>query len=374
MLSDHDIKELLGIIDDRIDKRISTNSHSYLKCAPAIVSSVENNIATVRLASSEDEPKNYFQAPNKTGLPIYQDDVVWLVWFESLTNAVVMWTNEASDMSIYDELLDTNLYINDVENYATDNVTRINEALSSVNSDVARIEGILSSINLLHNWYFPNPVNQRGASGTITATGYFIDRWKLTSGSVTLESTGLTLNGTIVQISEYAWGTNVTASVRMVSGTATITYDNTTKTTTVTSSGGVIEAVKLEYGSVSTLANDAPPDYGEQLALCQRYFLYIPSVSVFTGIWGSTTQARLFIPLPVPMRIDTPTITTPSPAKLTCYTSSGNSTHTITGFGTGGAENGYLRAFATVSKPASVPAYTSVAFRNEYRLLVSAEL
>ena len=228
--------------------------------------------------------------------------------------------------------------------------------------------------NLLHNWDFRNPVNQRGASGTITATGYFIDRWKLTSGSVTLESTGLTLNGTIVQISEYAWGTNVTASVRMVSGTATITYDNTTKTTTVTSSGGVIEAVKLEYGGVSTLANDPPADYGEQLALCQRFFTYIGSTSVFTGIFDSTTQARLYIPLPVSMRISAPTITMPSSANLTCYASSANAQYTITGFSTSRADRAYMIAHATISSATAFKTWTSVSFRNEGYWDVSADL
>ena len=228
--------------------------------------------------------------------------------------------------------------------------------------------------NLLHNWYFPNPVNQRGVSGTITTAGYFIDRWKLKSGSVTIGSAGLTLNGTIIQISEYPWGTKVTASVRMVSGTATITYDNTTKTTTVTSSGGVIEAVKLEYGSVSTLANDAPADYGEQLALCQRFFTYIGSTSIFTGIFGSTTQARLYIPLPVSMRIASPTITMPSNANITCYTSSANAQYTITGFSTSRADRAYMIANATISSATAFNTWTSVSFRNEGYWDVSADL
>ncbi len=228
--------------------------------------------------------------------------------------------------------------------------------------------------NLLHNWYFPNPVNQRGVSGTITTAGYFIDRWKLKSGSVTIGSAGLTLNGTIIQISEYPWGTKVTASVRMVSGTATITYDNTTKTTTVTSSGGVIEAVKLEYGSVSTLANDPPADYGEQLALCQRFFTHIGGTSVFTGIFGSTTQARLYIPLPVSMRIAAPTITMPSSANLTCYTSSANAQYTITGFSTSRADRAYMVANAAISPATSFTTWTSVSFRNEGYWNVSADL
>lgn len=136
--------------------------------------------------------------------------------------------------------------------------------------------------NLLDNWYFPNPVNQRGASGTISTAGYFFDRWKLVSGSVTINSGGIVLNGTIAQVLEYAVGQTVTATVLTPDGVTDVTpvYDDETKTFTVTTQGKTIRAVKLELGSVQTLAHqDANgawvlneiPDYGEQLLKCQRY-------------------------------------------------------------------------------------------------------
>ncbi|MDE7262276.1 MAG: collagen-like protein, partial [Oscillospiraceae bacterium] len=56
------------------------------------------------------------------------------------------------------------------------------------------------------------PVNQRNVSGTIAAPGYFIDRWKLISGSVTITEGGLLLSGTMAQILEAAPGQEVTAS------------------------------------------------------------------------------------------------------------------------------------------------------------------
>lgn len=163
--------------------------------------------------------------------------------------------------------------------------------------------GVLKGENLLHNWYFPNPVNQRGVSGTISTTGYFIDRWILTSGSVTLTSNGLTLNGTMTQILEYAVGTDVTASVSMYSGTATASYNNSTKTFTITSSGGTIRAAKLEKGTVSTLPNDAPPDYGEQLSICQRYQFAIKSYSRYAPCWVATNWIDFAISLPCNMRV-----------------------------------------------------------------------
>ena len=72
----------------------------------------------------------------------------------------------------------------------------------------------------------------------------------------------------------------------------------------------VIRAVKLELGSVSTLAMDTVPNYQQELAKCQRYF---QRISIGTGqgfgygVATSTTTARIVIPLSVPLR-DAPTI------------------------------------------------------------------
>lgn len=71
-------------------------------------------------------------------------------------------------------------------------------------------------------------------------------------------------------------------------------------------SGTVIRAIKLEKGTESTLANDAPPNYAEELLKCQRYFLRVLrnggySVDVGFGVADSATTARITIPTPVPM-------------------------------------------------------------------------
>ena len=138
----------------------------------------------------------------------------------------------------------------------------------------------LSNPNLLDNWYFGNPVNQRNVSGTIDAVGYFLDRWKLVSGSVTIGSNGITLNGTIAQILETAVGTDVTASALTTEGVVVASYDNNSKTISLTGTGQTFVAAKLELCSTQTLAHQENgvwvlneiPDYGEQLARCQRYY------------------------------------------------------------------------------------------------------
>ena len=138
----------------------------------------------------------------------------------------------------------------------------------------------LSNPNLLDNWYFAHPVNQRNVSGTIDAVGYFLDRWKLISGSVTIGSNGITLNGTIVQILETAVGTDVTASALTTEGVVVASYDNNSKTISLTGTGQTFVAAKLELCSTQTLAHqdgngnwvlNEIPDYGEQLRRCQRY-------------------------------------------------------------------------------------------------------
>lgn len=120
--------------------------------------------------------------------------------------------------------------------------------------------------NLLDNTDFCAPVNQRGVSGTVTQQGYFIDRWKLVSGSVEVTDAGLVLNGTIAQVLEHAAGENVVASAS--AGVAS--YDDETGTFSVTGTGVTLAWAKLESGAVATPWQ--PKGHGVELAACLRFF------------------------------------------------------------------------------------------------------
>ena len=181
--------------------------------------------------------------------------------------------------------------------------------------------------NLLDNWYFGAPVNQRDVSGTISSAGYFLDRWKLVSGSVTINTDGITLNGTMQQVLETSPVGPVTASALTQAGVGEVvpTYNSATKTVTVTAAGKKLVAVKLEIGSQQTLAHQVSgawvlneiPDYGDQLGKCMRYLQIIASPydtsgnGVAIGYANNTVDLWVPIPLAVPMRISpTPTIST----------------------------------------------------------------
>ena len=182
--------------------------------------------------------------------------------------------------------------------------------------------------NLIINWYFGNPVNQRDVSGTISSAGYFLDRWKLVSGSVTINTDGITLNGTMQQVLETAPVGTVTASALTQAGVGDVvpTYNSANKTVTVTAAGEKLVAVKLELGTEQTLAHqnssgawvlNEMPDYGEELTKCMRYLQIISTPydtsgnGVAIGYANNTVDLWVPIPLAVPMRISpTPTIPT----------------------------------------------------------------
>ena len=142
--------------------------------------------------------------------------------------------------------------------------------------DVAEL---VSNENLLLN---PDlAVNQRGVSGNVTTSGYFVDGWQLVSGEVTVNADGtLTLNGTMKQVLENATGDDVTASAS--AGTAS--YDNGTKTFTLTASGETIAWAKLEQGKHATPFT--PPDPATELAKCQRYYYRLGKPNKVTSVWG----------------------------------------------------------------------------------------
>lgn len=195
--------------------------------------------------------------------------------------------------------------------------------------------------NLLDNWYFGAPVNQRDVSGTISSAGYFLDRWKLVSGSVTISADGITLNGTMQQVLETAPVGTVTASAMTQAGVGEVvpTYDSASKTVTVTADGKKLVAVKLEIGPQQTLAHQEDgvwvlneiPDYGEELTKCMRYLQVLAAPydtsgnGVAIGYANNTVDLWVPIPLAVPMRISpTPAIPTGGAALLKVGKTSGS--------------------------------------------------
>lgn len=185
----------------------------------------------------------------------------------------------------------------------------------------------MHSENLLDNWYFLNPVNQRGLT-TYSAAGYAIDRWRIGSQiSIGLSSGGLTATndpnqqGALMQRFEkgrIAPGTVLTMSIlfsdgTLRSGTAEVPaadsvhffwdFNKISALFSTVSSGydslqisfyeaRTVVAVKLEIGDHQTLAiTDGStwklreiPNFYDQLARCQYYFYRLATNTAQEGI------------------------------------------------------------------------------------------
>lgn len=175
--------------------------------------------------------------------------------------------------------------------------------------------------NILDNWYFSNPVNQRGQT-EYTTVGYTIDRWRLTNynGSVRFDNLGMHVTGGeagavnpvqyIPDFIQYAGKTMTMSCIadgELYQRTFIVPESLPATATTFgyieTPNGGMWTrgstenmhvqlrgnegltqtylAMKLELGTQQTLAHqDASgkwvlneiPNYAEELAKCQRYY------------------------------------------------------------------------------------------------------
>lgn len=216
-----------------------------------------------------------------------------------------------------------------------------------------------SNINLLDNWYFAHPVNQRGQT-EYSGSGYTIDRWALLDAgnlaTVTLTAGGITISNPaesaypcwFTQYAETAQdGTQKTLSflVTAKSGNDVAIYTSATIGAPIAGSGIcsvsgapadnilarivvypgatlTVKAAKLEPGDTQTLAyqdangnwvlNDPPPNKALELAKCKwHYRLWTTEV----GRTNALTEVGL-------MRLSVPTLGTVVIGGTTYYSAS----------------------------------------------------
>lgn len=222
-----------------------------------------------------------------------------------------------------------------------------------------------SNDNLLDNWYFVGggsqlgdgifPINQRGQ--TSYGNGQTFDRWKLSAGgTVTLTQNGITFNGLLFQKKalDLVVGETYTLSCQTQTGEVVsltgvvpstegwmigsdafgVYFRPSTKVCDIQIWGDYsLRAMKLEKGTVSTLANDAPPDFGEELAKCKRRLRYVPlkrspvildggysvAVVTLTGIEMASFPTASLITAGTAYAYNPPTSATPTSASVIAF-------------------------------------------------------
>lgn len=221
----------------------------------------------------------------------------------------------------------------------------------SISGSVIATKAFPCNPNLLINWYFGNPVNQRGAS--FVENNYGLDMWKGTygvnaNGTMGFNASGFAIQGLEDSAKSILDGMMLTASILYVSGTlhtGTAVYTKTGNAHNFIDSGSIqfnnqadgnillyaqsadqIKAVKLELGSQQTLAHQENgvwvlneiPDYWEQLRKCQSYFyrVHYDQYQTINMAYEDISYAFIMLPLPVAMRINNPVLTQSKPIAL----------------------------------------------------------
>ena len=222
------------------------------------------------------------------------------------------------------------VYILDETGAQVDKVTGLyskNENASDTEKAQARanIGAGGSNDNLLDNAYFVGggsqlgdgifPINQRGQTSYAAYTNS-IDRW-YAAAAMTIEADGLSCGAIVQKLSQTATldGKPLTFSALLADGTmlsGSAVFNSASDTYFYNDAGASeyliyntyfggfevvtqrkIAAVKLEEGTVSTLANDVRPDFGEELRKCKRYLRYVPLTRTPAVIAGSTAVVTL---------------------------------------------------------------------------------
>lgn len=206
--------------------------------------------------------------------------------------------------------------------------------------------------NLLDNWYFGNPVNQRGQTEYTGNATYSIDRWwaqydttlSIVDGGIkiggkwdvqqyfetTLPNATYTLSLLYkdrtgsdplrLLIGNRTDGDLAQTESKDASGILSVTFStaklnkvNFGFTGSIDNSATII-AIKLELGDTQTLAHkenekwvlNEIPDFGEQLRRCQRYLVKLGSSTgyeiVGTGTARNSSTCNIVVPIPVTMR------------------------------------------------------------------------
>lgn len=262
-----------------------------------------------------------------------------------------------------------------------------------------------SNDNLLDNAYFVGggsqlgdwvfPINQRGQT-SYSAYVNSIDRW-YAAAAMTVAADGIVCGAIVQKLPQVAPldGKTLTFSALLADGTmlsGSAVFNSASDTYFYRDAGASeflmyntyfggfevvtqrkVAAVKLEYGTVSTLANDAPPDFGEELRKCQRR-LFIHDFAngeiIANGFAVSASYSVFSLVLPVSMASDG-TLTGTVTANPLIY--GGGTGEQVSSFSVSAVKGNYAKIGVATTVMPSNNAVTLYANTN-IRLTISKEL
>ena len=338
-MNDQEAKLFLQQIRNVSKNETQSNTKTCIKTTPAYVISVNGQMATVRLVT-DLTGANPFNVPIITSQTISPGDYANLAYWDNLSTAVIFSGGNnypvCPNIPIRPNLIDNACFVGGGTGW-----------------------GVF-------------PVNQQGQ--TSYGAGFAFDRWRLNGGTCTLKPSGVSWDAgfvlyqvmdglnladgkarTVSYVDENHRGFSgvLTASYTAI-GNYSFTYDTGTSLYMLGHADApAIAWVKLEEGENQTLYAENGDgtvtvlpqglNYQQELAKCQAY-LWRGSKLHFHAYRSAGFNAVIQIPLPVPMRVDSPAVTIDG-----LLISSTGASEAITPIKTYGATSGILMVETAVS-------------------------
>lgn len=310
-----------------------------------------------------DDTEEYFKKVGSTNINLV--DYAKIVYVDEKYNALLQKLKDKLDSdAIADWAKSPEKPKYTASEVGADEAGSAEKALKSANKYT---DSVISNENLLDNWYFADPINQRGENEyeNLSNTGiYSIDRWLIIRSSASITDYGVEVKTKSISSTNSGAlffqrlndvtpiiGKTVTLSVLFNGGDLAVLTAELPNKENYTSSGYIyndnstsielrcetylpyvairvspvidkkcnIIAVKLELGDTQTLArqdengewvlNDPPPNKALELVKCQRYQVVEDTVNSIIGIaiGRNATAAMCFVPTPTTLNA-TPTI------------------------------------------------------------------
>lgn len=278
-----------------------------------------------------------------------------------------------------------------------------------------------SNPNLLDNWYFVNPVNQRGQTEYTGNATYSIDRWwtqhetplSIVDGGIKIsdkwdvqqyfENTLPNATYTLSLLYKDRTGSDplrllagnrtdgdiAQTESKAASGLLSITFSTGTMNkvnfgfTGSTDNSAIIIAIKLELGDTQTLAHQDSsgnwilneiPDYGEQLRRCQRYCKVYPAETMLPCVaFGKSSGWYASAILPFDMRTNPVNNLSPSLSAILVDLDSGDDIpSTISNWGL--FNGGQKLRISPTSGSSDFTQYNTYSIQLKEKLVLSADL
>lgn len=301
MITDGNVKDLMNILDSRINQGVSSQLSNVVRIAAAVVTGTNSNgLVSIRLISDPLGGGGAFDVPNKSGENVDIGDNVWIGWFGDLTNSFIMLNNTKAPLfpgSSSANLLDNSSFLVAQAGYGG------THGSAAYAADRWRVSGVSSVTGQDGGGIWLS-----GAQGETVSLWQNFESGK--GGAVTFFADGIMPIGEQASMSIYSLSSGEPVQLASISeGGERMTLTAVLPSNTICritcsnlSHVGAIGAYPGVY-TAQSLPLYYPKRYAEELEICRDYYIPVSANGRFAGNVGANTSTlQCYIPTGKAMR------------------------------------------------------------------------